>query len=138
MLCTHIRNGSRSATLAAFPSVTPAWDLLTAVAELGVDVGPYLAGFADGPGDGPARHLAEVIGSWSSGGSLPDGAEESMRRWLAGPTPVDVLWTAVGTSASPEVVAELTDAADAFAYLARRFARAAEHAHLLRGRQVSR
>lgn len=111
-------------TLAVFPSVTPAWDLLTAVAELGVDVGPYLAGFADGPGEGPARHLAEVIDSWSSGGSLPDGAEESMGRWLAGPTPVDALWTAVGTSAGPEVVAELTDAA--------------EHAHLLRGRQVSR
>ncbi|MGW1059525.1 hypothetical protein [Micromonospora rubida] len=87
-------------------------DLLDAVAELGVDVGPYLAGFAGVPGEAAPRHLADVISHWASGSYLRDGAEESMRRWLAGPTPVDVLRAAAGASADPEVATELADAAE--------------------------
>ncbi|MFF3864230.1 hypothetical protein [Micromonospora sp. NPDC001898] len=98
--------------LDGYPSVTPALDLLEAVAELGVDVGPYLAGFAGVPGEAPARHLADVIHHWSYGGSLHGDAEESMRRWLAGPTPVDVLLSAAVASASPEIAAELAEAAE--------------------------
>ncbi|MFI1192709.1 hypothetical protein ACH4T9_05495 [Micromonospora sp. NPDC020750] len=99
-------------TLDGYPSAPPAQDLLDAVAELGVDVGPYLAGFAGVPGEAPARHLADVIDHWSYGGSLHGDAEESMRRWLAGPTPVDVLLSAAVASASPEIAAELAEAAE--------------------------
>ncbi|WP_405101389.1 hypothetical protein [Micromonospora sp. NBC_01412] len=99
-------------TLDGYPSVTPAQDLLDAVAELGVDIGPYLAEFAGVPGEAAARHLADVISDWAYGSSLRDGAEESMRRWLAGPTPVDVLRAATGASADPEVATELADAAE--------------------------
>ncbi|WP_433345258.1 hypothetical protein [Micromonospora sp. CA-111912] len=99
-------------TLGGYPSVTPAQDLLDAVAELGVDVGPYLAEFASVPGEAPARHLADVISDWAYGSSLRDGAQESMQRWLVGPTPVDVLLSAAVASASPEIAAELADAAE--------------------------
>ncbi|NBE81230.1 hypothetical protein [Micromonospora rubida] len=98
--------------LDGYPSVTPVGDLLDAIAELGVDVGPYLAEFAAVPGEAPARHLADVVSHWMRGSYLHDGAEESMRRWLAGPTPVDVLLSAAVASASPEIAAELADAAE--------------------------
>ncbi|MEU4470727.1 hypothetical protein [Micromonospora sp. NPDC023888] len=102
-------------TLLEFPSTTSAWDLLEAVAGLEIDLGPYLAEFAAVPGEHSARHLATVVQGWSHQGPLPDGAQESMRRWLAGATPTDVLWTAAINSTNPQVADELADAADATA-----------------------
>ncbi|MET8042163.1 hypothetical protein ABZU25_15055 [Micromonospora sp. NPDC005215] len=102
-------------TLVEFPSTTSAWGLLEAVAGLEIDLGPYLAEFAAIPGEPTARHLAEVIQDLSYQGPLPDGAQESMRRWLAGATPTDVLWTAAINSTNPQVADELADAADATA-----------------------
>lgn len=103
--------------LAEFPSTTSAWGLLEAVAELEIDLGPYLAEFTAIPGEATARHLAEVVEGLSHHGPLPDRAQESMRRWLAGATPTDVLWTAAITSTNPQVADELADAADATARL---------------------
>ncbi|MBM7491383.1 hypothetical protein JOD64_002605 [Micromonospora luteifusca] len=100
-------------TLVEFPSTTSAWDLLEAVAGLEVDLGPYLAEFAAVPGEPTARHLAGVVAGWSYHGPLPDGAQETMRRWMAGATPTDVLWTAAINSANPQVADELADAAEA-------------------------
>ncbi|MCX5068090.1 hypothetical protein OOJ91_19790 [Micromonospora lupini] len=101
--------------LAEFPSTTSAWSLLEAVAGLEIDLGPYLAQFAAIPGEHTARHLATVVQNWPYLGPLPDGAQESMRLWLAGATPTDVLWTAAINSTNPEVADELADAADATA-----------------------
>ncbi|MEU8182903.1 hypothetical protein AB0B85_05725 [Micromonospora sp. NPDC049044] len=104
-------------TLGEFPSTTSAWNLLEAVAGLQIDLGPYLAEFALTTGEDTARHLAEVVNGWSCRDPLPDEAQESMRRWLAGATPTDVLWTAAINATNPQIADELADAADATARL---------------------
>ncbi|MEU2613319.1 hypothetical protein ABZ570_17300 [Micromonospora sp. NPDC007271] len=99
-------------TLTSFPSTNPAWDLLDAVATLGLDVGPYLADFAELPGEEPARQLAEVLDSWRWGGSLSEEAERTLRSWLVGGTPGRLLWEAAVASAVAPVADELTEAAE--------------------------
>ncbi|MGY0003529.1 hypothetical protein [Micromonospora sp. I033] len=101
-------------TLTSWPSTNPAWDLLTAVATLGLDVGTYLADFTELTGEVPARHLAEVVDSWSWGGpgSLPEDAKRVVRRWLADGTPARLLWEAAVADAASPVADELTTAAE--------------------------
>ncbi|MEU0151197.1 hypothetical protein [Micromonospora fulviviridis] len=99
-------------TLASWPSTNPAWDVLEAVAELDLDVGAYLADFAKLPGEEPARHLAEVVDSWTWGGRLPEGAKPVLSRWLVGGTPAQLLWGAAVALAESPVGEELTKAAE--------------------------
>ncbi|PWR14202.1 hypothetical protein DKT69_17520 [Micromonospora sicca] len=99
-------------TLTSCPATNPAWDLLEAVASLGLDVGGYLADFAELSGEEPARHLAEVLDSWAWGGLLPEDAKRVVGRWLVAGTPARLLWEAAVTSAPSPVADELTKAAE--------------------------
>ncbi|MET7807363.1 hypothetical protein [Micromonospora chersina] len=101
-------------TLTSWPSTNPAWDLLTAVATLGLDLGSYLADFTELTGEVPARHLAEVVDSWSWGGptSLAEDADRVVRRWLADGTPARLLWEAAVAAAASPAADELTSAAE--------------------------
>ncbi|MFI7072457.1 hypothetical protein [Micromonospora sediminicola] len=95
-------------TLTSWPSVQPAEDMLDAVAALGLSLDPYLADFAELPGEAPTRHLAEVV-RWSA----PDERSgRELARWLTSDTPAELLWTAAVARAGTAVGDELVEAAD--------------------------
>ncbi|MFI7217826.1 hypothetical protein [Micromonospora maritima] len=95
-------------TLTSWPSGYPAADILDAVAALELDLGPYLAGFAELPGKAVARHLAEIVG-WSA----PDErAGRALDRWLTSGIPAELLWAAAVADAGTSLGDELVEAAD--------------------------
>ncbi|GAB3074389.1 hypothetical protein GCM10027186_32540 [Micromonospora schwarzwaldensis] len=95
-------------TLTSWPSDHPAEDILDAVAALDLDLGPYLADFAELPGQTPSRHLAEVV-RWSA----PDErSRRELDRWLTSDIPAGLLWAAAVADAGTPLGDELVEAAD--------------------------
>ncbi|MGV9762793.1 MULTISPECIES: hypothetical protein [Micromonospora] len=97
-------------TLTSWPSTTAAADLLRAVAELGLDLTPYLAAFAELPGEAVLRHLALVMNEGHAG--LPEKPRRQMWQWLASGAPAELLWPAAVEHAGTPVGDELLDAAE--------------------------
>ncbi|WP_431933493.1 hypothetical protein [Micromonospora sp. RP3T] len=95
-------------TLASWPSEHPAEDILDAAAALELDLGPYLAAFAELPGGTVTRHLTEIVG-WSA---PDDRARRALDRWLASDTPAELLWAAAVADAGTPLGDELAEAAD--------------------------
>ena len=100
-------------TLTSWPSEHPAEDILDAVAVLELDLGPYLADFAEMPGQASSRHLAEIV-RWSA----PDErSRRELDRWLTSDIPAELLWAAAVADAGTPLGDELAEAADLAALL---------------------
>ncbi|MCZ7434922.1 hypothetical protein O7598_00810 [Micromonospora sp. WMMC241] len=95
-------------TLTSWPSTCPAEEVLDAVAALELSVDPYLADFAELPGEAPIRHLAEIV-RWSAPN---ERSGRELARWLASDVPAELLWTAAVAGAGTPLGDELVEAAD--------------------------